>query len=92
MQNIGYTSCLVDPDLCFKEETCPSDGAKYYAYFLLYVDDSLVIHRAAETYLHELDHLFKMKSGSIGDPNMYLGAKLRRLYWKTELKHGLLVH
>ena len=78
MRNIGYSSFLADPDLWFKEEKRPSDGAKYYAYFLLYVDDCLVIHHAVDTALRELDHFFKMKSGSIGDTNMYLGAKLRK--------------
>ena len=29
--------------------------------------------------MHELDNFFKMKSGSIGDPKMYLGAKLRKV-------------
>ena len=61
MRNIGYSSCLADPDLWFREETLPSGGDKYYAYFLLYVDDCLVIHNAADTALHELDHFFKMK-------------------------------
>ena len=27
----------------------------------------------------QIDHFFKMKSGSIGDPNMYLGAKCRKV-------------
>ena len=62
MRNIGYSSCLVDLDLWFKEETRQSDGAKYYAYFLIYVDDCLVIHYAADTDLHELGHLFRIKS------------------------------
>ena len=35
--NIGYLLCLADPDLWFKEETRPSDGAKYYTYFPLYL-------------------------------------------------------
>ena len=39
MRNLGYSSCLEDPDLWFKEETRPFDGDKYYAYFLLYVYD-----------------------------------------------------
>ena len=39
MRNYGYLSCLEDPDLWFKEETCQSDGAKYYEYLLIYVDD-----------------------------------------------------
>ena len=71
--------CLVDPYLWFKEEKCPSDSAKYYPYLLLYVDDFLVIHHSTDTALHKLDHFFKINSGSIGDPNMYLGAKLREV-------------
>ena len=78
MINLGYSSFLADPDLWFKEETRPSDGAKYYAYFLIYVNDFLVIHLAVDTALHELDNFFKIKSGSIGYPNIYLGAKTRK--------------
>ena len=63
MRNIGYSLFLADPDLWFKEETHPSDGAKYYAYFLLYGDDFLVIHHDVDTDLHELNHFFTMKSG-----------------------------
>ena len=57
MRNIGYSFFLADPYLWFKGKTRPSDGAKYYAY------NFLVIHHAADTALHELDHFFKMKSG-----------------------------
>ena len=78
--------CLADPGLWFKEETRPSDGAKYYAYFHLYVDDCLVIHRAEDTALHKLDHFFKMKSGSIGNPNIYLGAKIRKVVLENEVE------
>ena len=79
MVNLGYSSCLADPDLWFKEETRPSDSAKYYAYLLLYFDDCLVIHHTADTALHKLDNFFKIMSGSTGDPNMYLGAKLKKV-------------
>ena len=61
MRNLGYLSCLADTYLWFKEETHPSDDDKYYAYFLLYVDDCLVIHRAEDIALRELDQFFKMK-------------------------------
>ena len=43
------------------------------------LNDCLIIHHVADTAMHELDHLFKMKSGSIGDPNLYPGAKLRKV-------------
>ena len=79
MRNLGYSLCLEDPDLWFKEEKRKSEGTKYYAYLLLYVDDYLLIHHSVDKSLYELDHLFKMQPGSIGYPNMYLVAKLRKL-------------
>ena len=59
--------------------TCEEDGYEYYAYVLLYVDDVLAIHHDAKAVLEQLDHYFKMKDGSIGDPDIYLGAKLRKI-------------
>jgi hypothetical protein len=77
MRNLGYTPCKADRDLWYKAVTRPDDGYEYYAYILLYVDDCLCIHHDATTALEELDKFFMMKKGSIGDPDIYLGAKLR---------------
>jgi hypothetical protein len=77
LRHLGWKSGLADPDLWLKEEVRPSHGYKYYAYCLLYIDDACMIHHDAEAALSELDHYFKMKPGSIGDPNFYLGAKLK---------------
>ena len=63
MRNLGYFFVPGRSIFINKEETRPSDGAKYYVYFLLYVDYCLVVHHAEDTPLHELDHFFKMKSG-----------------------------
>ena len=79
MRHLGWSSCLADQDLWMKAEVRPDDGFRYYAYALLYVDDILVIHHNAETCLNELDRFFKMKADSIGDPDFYLGAKLKPL-------------
>ena len=54
-------------------------------YMLLYVDDCLCVHHDGEAVLNELDNYFKMKDGSIGDPDMYIGTKLR----KTTLSNGV---
>ena len=61
-----------------KRET-KSDGTSYWAYVLLYVDDCISIHHAGERPLRELDKFFKMKKRSIGDPDFYLGSKLKRM-------------
>ena len=86
MRDLGYLSCLADPGLWFKEDSCPSDGAKYYDYLLLYVDECLLINHSVYTALHELDLFFKMKSESIGDPNMYLGAKFRKVVLENRVE------
>ena len=76
MRTLGWNSCLADQDVWMKADTKP-DGTEYYAYLLWYVDDALCIHHDAEKVLRQIDRLFKMKPGSIGDPKFYLGAKLK---------------
>ena len=85
MRTIGYKPCQADPDLWMKACVRPEDGFQYYSYVLIYVDDCLAIHHDAVGVLTELDYYFKMKPGSIGDPDIYLGAKLR----KTTLPNGV---
>ena len=59
-----------------KPDTGP-DRDKYYSYILFYVDDVLVVHHNAMTTLMKIDKYFKLKPSSIGDPDIYLGAKLK---------------
>ena len=82
MTFLGYKSCLADPDVWMKAEVRP-DGYKYYSYALLYVDDVLMIHHSAEEAIRQIDKYFTMKKGSIGDPDLYLGAKLREVQLST---------
>ena len=85
MRTLGYFPCKADPDLWYKSMVRPEDSIKYYSYMLLYVDDCLVIHHDVEMALTELENYFAMKKGSIGDPDIYLGAKLRAM----ELNNGV---
>ncbi len=79
MRTIGYEPCYADPDLWMKPVVRPDDGVKYYAYVLLYIDDCLCIHHDAKSQLDEIDKYFPMKPGSVGDPDIYLGTKLRKV-------------
>ena len=79
MQHMGYKPCKADPDLWIKPEQRPDDGVWYYSYVLFYVDDCLAIRHDATECLKQLDKYFPMKENSIGDPDIYLGAKLRRV-------------
>ena len=57
-----------------------------YGYVLLYVDDCLAISHDATSVLQRLDNFFQMKPGSIGDPDIYLGAKLREVMLSNGVK------
>ena len=77
MFHLGYKSCLEDPDLWYKPDIREEDKFKYYSYLLLYVDDCLWIHLSAEEEFNKIDKFLKMMAGSIGDPDNYLGAKVK---------------
>ena len=76
MRSIGYTPCRGDNDLWMKPEIDP-DIDEYYSYILCYVDDVLVVHHDSMTTLMKIDNYFKLKPSFIGDPDIYLGAKLK---------------
>ncbi len=77
MCQMGYTSCKADPDLWYKAETRPDDNYHYYAYILCYVDDILVIHHDSMSVLNQINKYLPLKLTSVGNPDIYLGAKLK---------------
>ncbi len=87
MHQMGYTSCKADPDLWLKAVTRPEDNVCYYAYILCYVDDILCIHHGPMSVMNELNGYLPLKPSSVGDPDIYLGAKLKQ----TRLPNGVMV-
>jgi hypothetical protein len=85
MHQMGYTSCKADPDLWYKAETRPADSFMYYAYILCYVDDILCVHHVPMSVLNLINGYMPLKPSSVGDPNIYLGAKLKL----TQLDNGI---
>ncbi len=76
MTHMGFQTCLADNDVWIKAQTKP-DRTEYYAYVLVYVEIILVIHHDAKKILFQIDYFFRMKPESMGDPDIYLGCKLR---------------
>jgi hypothetical protein len=85
MRQMGYTSCKADPDLWLKAMTRPDDNVRYYAYILCYVDDILCIHHDPMSVMNEINRYLPLKPSSVGDPDIYLGAKLKQ----TRLPNGV---
>ena len=63
----------------------PKCGFNYYAYVLIYVNDVMDIHHDADSVLRRVDKYFKLKPISIGEPDIYLEEKLK----KMRLKNGV---
>ena len=78
LQHLGYESCKADPDIWYKAESKPN-GETYYAYLLVYVDDIMAIGTRPRDTLMKLNKYYKIKNDSIGPPDLYLGAKLKRI-------------
>jgi hypothetical protein len=85
MRQMGYTSCKADPDLWYKAKTQPDNYVRYYAYMLCYVDNILCIHHDAMSVLTQINNYLPLKLSSVGDPDIYLGAKLK----ETQLPNGI---
>eukprot|EP00978_Attheya_sp_CCMP212_P010641 scaffold25919_cov25-Attheya_sp.AAC.1 len=77
MDSLGFKSCLADQDIWLRPPTRKENGHQYMEYVLLYVDDILVVSHDGMKILDKIDRFFPMKPDSKGDPDMYLGAKLR---------------
>jgi hypothetical protein len=86
MHQVGYTSCKADPDLWLKAVTRPEDNVHYYPYILCYVDNILCIHHDPMSVMKEINSNLPLKPSSVGDPDIYLGAKLK----ETQLSNGVM--
>jgi hypothetical protein len=86
MRQMGYTSCKADPDLWLKAVPRPQDNVRYCAYILCYVDDILCIHHDPMSVMGEINKYLPLKPSSVGNPDIYLGAKLK----ETRLPNGVM--
>jgi hypothetical protein len=86
MRQMGYTSCKADLDLWLKAMAKPENNVHYYAYILCYVDDILCMHHDPMSVMGEINKYLPLKPSSVGNPDIYLGAKLK----ETRLPNGVI--
>jgi hypothetical protein len=56
------------------------DGSKYYGYVLCYVDDCLAIEMDPQKTIDMLRRTYKLKEGSVKEPDLYLGSNVKKLH------------
>lgn len=78
MEHLGFQSCKADPDVWLRPNK-DHTGREFYEYVLIYTDDILTIAKEPGKILSRIDKYFTLKPSSIGEPDIYLGAKLRKV-------------
>ena len=75
LYEMGFCDTRADP--CVLRRRARRDsGEEYYELILVYVDDILLVSAKPRPVLDEIDRHYKIKSGSIGEPSVYLGAQI----------------
>jgi Reverse transcriptase (RNA-dependent DNA polymerase) len=77
LRDAGFKSCQADPDMWMRPQTKPN-GDRYYEYVLCYVDDLLVLSHDPQSIMNVLSKKYTLKEGSVKEPDMYLGAEIRK--------------
>lgn len=78
LHDIGYRSCLADPDVWMRPAMKPN-GFKYWEYILCYVDDILCISHDPHKTMKLIQSKFKLKDDKMEPPDNYLGATISRM-------------
>ncbi|GAX20073.1 hypothetical protein FisN_1Lu447, partial [Fistulifera solaris] len=77
LRELGYTSCKADPDIWMRPALKP-DGTKYYEYLLAYVDDLVGQSIDPDKMFGEIAQIFQFKDGKAEEPELYLGADVKK--------------
>jgi hypothetical protein len=75
---MGYKPSYADPDVWLRP-AMKADGSEYYEYVLCYVDDILSISHDPMRTMKRIQEDFKLKNDKIAEPDMYLGATLKKM-------------
>ena len=83
LRNAGFTSCKADPDVWLRP-AIKDNGEKYYEYVLCYVDDILCGSERPQKVMDYLSEQYTLKSGSVKEPDVYLGADIKKFVVDTD--------
>ena len=78
MYRVVFLPCPADLNIFLRPMVRPDDGFNYYASVLTYVDNVMIIHHDTGSVLRRIYKYFKLNPSSIGDPDIYLGTKLKK--------------
>lgn len=79
LRELGFKSSRADPDVWMKPGT-KSNGFEYWQYVITYVDDICCAMEDPGEFMRLLGKRLTLKPGSVKEPDMYLGADVKKYY------------
>jgi len=79
LTELGYESTQADPDVWICVAVKP-EGFEYYEMLLVNVDDISTIAFDPKLTMDAIGKLYRLKEGSVGPPERYLGANIKRVH------------
>jgi len=77
LHDMKFQSSRADPDVWIRSAV-KNDGMLYYEMILVYVDDMLLLSEDSKRLIKEFGDLYEFKSGSVKEPDIYLGADIEK--------------
>ena len=87
LRGLGFKSSKADPDVWMRPAV-KTDGVAYYEYVLCYVDDILCCSEIPQVIMDGIARTYKLKPGSVKEPDLYLGADVTKWYIDDEDQPG----
>jgi hypothetical protein len=88
LKDMGFVSTKADPDVYIKPAT-KDCGFEYYEMILVYVDDVLHCSHDITKVEKHLKGAYRLKDGSAGEPDRYLGANIRKYVIDGDIRYAL---
>jgi len=79
LRALGFVSCKADHDVWMRPAV-KADGSKYYEYILCYVYDILMASMNPQAVMKSIETVFPLKPGSVKEPDLCLGADIKKWY------------
>ena len=79
LRSLGFESTKADPDVWLRPAK-KADGIPYYQYVITYVDDIICAAEHPGEIMEALGRVYTLKDGSVKEPDLYLGANVKKWY------------
>ena len=86
LSDMDFVPTQAEPDV-YRWIAQKANGKDYYKLLLVYVDYVLTCSHATQVIMENLALTYDLKEGSVGEPDIYLGADINKYQGKIGKEH-----